>query len=97
MFHHITLVRLKSEATATQIDAAVEALRELPGRIAAIHSYVVERNAAINPGTFDLVIVAAFADVDAYRAYQSDPIHKQAGAEYLVPLAAEFASIQYSH
>jgi len=96
MFHHITLVRLKPEATAAQVDTAIAKLGELPDRIAAIAGYAIERNAAINPGTFDLAVLASFADVEAYREYQSDPIHKRVGAEYLLPLAAEFASIQYS-
>jgi hypothetical protein len=95
MFHHITLVRLKPEASAAQIDLAIAKLRELPAQVPAIGTYEVARNAGVNPGTFDLAVVASFADLDAYRAYQVHPAHKAAGAEFLLPIGAEFASIQY--
>ena len=97
MFHHITLLRFKKEATAAQIEIVIEKLREVPKSIQAIKTYVVEKNAGINDGTFDLALVASFADLEAYRAYQSDPAHKKVATEFVLPIAAEFASIQYSH
>jgi hypothetical protein len=97
MFHHVVLVRFKKNATTDQIDLVIEKLRELPKIIPAIMTYVVEKNAGINAGAFDLAIVGSFADVEAYRRYQSNPTHRTVGIEYLLPLIEESASIQYSH
>ena len=69
MIRHIVLFKFTEGTTVEQI---ADYERDLLGYIATlegVRSYVIGRDAGLNPNTFDFSIVAEFADEAAFRAY----------------------------
>ncbi len=52
-------------------------------------------NAGVNPGGYEFVVVADFADRDAYLVYRDHPAHRAVVDAFITPIAAERAAIQY--
>ncbi|MCP9971235.1 Dabb family protein [Actinomadura madurae] len=94
-FRHVVMFRWAEGTTTGQQDEVAARLRELPGAIPEIREYSVGANAGVNPGTYDFVVVADFADRDAYLAYRDNPVHRAVVDEFITPIAVERASIQY--
>ena len=49
----------------------------------------------INEGTFDWAAVADFDDLEGYLAYRDNPEHRAIIAEFIRPIIAERAAVQY--
>jgi hypothetical protein len=94
-FRHVVMFRWAEGTTTGQQDEVAAKLRELPGVIPEIREYGVGVNAGVNPGAYDFVVVADFGDRDAYLVYRDHPVHRAVVDEYITPIAAERASIQY--
>lgn len=94
MFRHIVLFRWVPEATRAQIDTALAALGTLPGRIPEIREFAVAEDARVSEGTFDVGVVAAFDDAEAYRRYAGNEAHVSVVAEHVRPILAERAALQ---
>ncbi|MBI1200634.1 MAG: hypothetical protein GC203_22455 [Phenylobacterium sp.] len=95
MFYNVVLVRFKPEATAQQIDLALSRLRALPEAVPPLLKLTMEKNAGVVDGAHDAIIVGEFADVDAYREYQTHPAHAAVAREFLLPILGEMSRIQY--
>jgi hypothetical protein len=95
MFRHVVLLRWKPEATAEQRAAVVTGLEGLPARIPEIVSYTIGLDAEVNEGNYDLVVVADFDNVDAYRVYRDHPDHQTVIRDRIAPILAERAAIQH--
>ena len=95
MFRHVVMMRWSPEATAEQRQAAADAVRRLPGLIPEIRSYAVGSDAGVNDGNHDFVVVGDFDDVAGYLVYRDHPDHTAAIREYIAPILAERAAIQY--
>jgi len=94
MFRHIVLLRWVDDATDEQ-KADVEAgLRELPGIIPEIRSYVMGADAGINPESYSFGVVADFDSAEDYVVYRDHPEHRKVIAERIAPILAERAAIQ---
>ncbi|MEU6035516.1 Dabb family protein [Actinomadura sp. NPDC047616] len=83
------------EGTTTQQQEVADRLLELPGIIPEIQAYSVGADAGVNPGNHDFVVVADFADRDGYVAYRDHPAHRAVVDQYIKPLVARRAAVQY--
>jgi hypothetical protein len=95
MFRHVVMLRWKPEATPAQRAAVENGLAGLPARIPEIASYTIGTDAGVNEGNYDLVIVADFANVDAYLVYRDHPDHQSVIREHIAPILAERAAVQH--
>ncbi len=94
-FRHVVALQLKSETAAEQRQMIVAALRELPGLIPTIRSYVVGQDAGINDGNHDLVVVADFDDADGYLVYRDHAEHQRVIHDHIAPHVAARAAVQH--
>lgn len=95
MFYNVALIRFKPEATRQQIEQAFAKLRELPRMVPQLNTLTVAANAGVVDGGHDAIIMGAFANVEAYRIYQTHPDHAAVAQAFLVPILEEIARIQY--
>lgn len=95
MFRHIVLLTLTEDAPAVSRQAILDGLATLPGRISSIRSYTFGLDAAINSGNADVVAVADFDDVDGYLLYRDHEAHHQVIDEFIKPVLASRAAVQY--
>jgi hypothetical protein len=93
---HVVLLRFDG-APEADVDAIVDALRALPDSITEIRSYVVGRDAGLNPGAgnYDVAVMADFADEAAYVVYRDHPVHQRVIAERIAPIVTSRAAAQY--
>nr|WP_062337477.1 Dabb family protein [Herbidospora sakaeratensis] len=95
MFRHIVLLRWVDEATDDQKAAVVAGLETLPANIPEIKNYVIGTDAKINEGNSDLGIVADFDSPDDYVVYRDHPVHLKVVADFIKPILAGRAAVQF--
>jgi hypothetical protein len=95
MFRHIVLFSWTQDATEVQQLAMAGELRKLPAVVDSIRAYQVGPDAGVNPGNFDFAVVAEFDDADGYRAYRDHPAHRTVVEQYVNPIVARRAAVQY--
>lgn len=95
-FRHVVMFRWRADVAPSQVEAALDGLRtwgvDAAGYCTAFN---LGTDAGVNEGNHDAVVVADFADRDAYLAYRDDPRHRAMIAEHIVPTAAGRAAVQY--
>jgi Stress responsive A/B Barrel Domain len=94
-FRHVVVFRWNEDATDERRQALVDRLTALPGAIPEIEAYHVGPDAGLNDGNFDFAVVADFAHRDAYIVYRDHPVHRAVVDEFLTPIVAERAAVQY--
>jgi Stress responsive A/B Barrel Domain len=95
MFRHVVLFSWTQEATEAQQLAMADELRKLPAAVDTIRAYEVGPDAGVNPGNFDFAVVAEFDDADGYRAYRDHPAHRTVVEQYVNPIVARRAGVQF--
>ena len=95
MFRHVVVLTLKPEATIEQRSALIGALRTLPDSVDAIRRYSAGTDAGLNKGNADVVVVGDFDDEAGYLVYRDHPTHTQVIADFIAPILASRAAIQY--
>ena len=95
MIHHIAMFKFQPEVDPAQVAAIRNDLLSLPETITAIGSYSVGRDARLKDGTWDMVVVASFADPADYHEYSAHPDH-QAIVKRILEIAVDRASLQTS-
>ena len=95
MLRHVALFRFKPETTDEQVEAAIVALSALPDQIDVLRKFRFGSDAGITEGAWDFAVVAVFDNADDYAAYRDDPAHVAMVQNYLAPLIAEAARIQF--
>lgn len=95
MLRHIVLLKWIDGTTAEQVAAVTAALDALPPQIDAIARYAHGPDLALAEGRYDYALVGDFADVDAWRAYDTHPVHEKTRADVIVPLVSQRASVQF--
>jgi hypothetical protein len=92
MIRNVVLVKLRDGYDAAEVAAIQQGLLGLgcPGTL----SYTVGDDLGLREGNWSLVIVADFADVEAYRAYDQDAEHNRIRAR-LAPMAEQVARAQF--
>lgn len=93
-FRHVAMFTWTDEATEEQKRAVADRLAELPGRIPQIRAFDIGSDAGVSTGNHDFVLVADFADRDAYLAYRDDPAHRAVLTECITPILAGRAAVQ---
>lgn len=97
MLTHIWSMTFTDNATAAQREAFVTAMADLPNAIDGVESFRYGTDLELNPGNFDVTIVAEFADVDAWRSYLEAPTHVAFVEDHVTPLCAAWGAIQFDH
>jgi hypothetical protein len=92
MIRHVVLFKFTEGTTPQQVDDYERSLHEYVATLDGVESYVIGRDAGLNPGTFDFSIVAEFADEPAFRAYFDGARHKQIQADTADMIAAKSSS-----
>ena len=81
MIRHIVLFKFTDGTTVEQIADYERDLLDYVATLEGVRSYVIGRDAGLNPNTFDFSIVAEFADEQAFRTYFDGERHKQIQAQ----------------
>jgi hypothetical protein len=95
MFRHIVLLHLDEATAPDDLDALLDGLAGLPGRIPAIRSYEFGRDAGLAEGNATVGIVATFDDRAGYEEYRDHPAHQEVIARLIRPHLASRAAIQH--
>jgi len=91
-FRHVVLLTFDD---GCDLDRLVASLRELPGQIPELRSYVVGRDAGISEGNATLAVTADFDDEAGYVAYRDHPAHQQVLAEQIRPHLLARTAVQH--
>ena len=96
MITHVVSFRWKPETTAEQLEAISAALSTMPRLVATIATYRFGADLGANgAANMDFAIVATFATIEDWRAYDTHPEHERVRAEVIRPWIAERESVQF--
>ncbi len=95
MIRHVVLFSWKPEATAEQVQALGAGLARMPAAIGAIRAYKFGPDLGINPANSDYVVVADFDDAAGYVTYRDHPAHRALVENYVNPIVASRAAVQF--
>ena len=95
MIRHVVLFRWTQEATEEQKQRVTAELSRLPALLPVLRAYHMGADLGINEGTFDWAAVADFDDLEGYLTYRDNPEHRAIIAEFIRPIIAERAALQY--
>ena len=95
MIRHVVVFTWSAEADADRRRTTVEALRRLPEDVGGMTSFVVADDAGLTGGNADTVLIADFADAEAFSRYAQDPVHLAVIAEHVRPWLAGRSAVQY--
>lgn len=95
-FRHVVLLRFEG-ASDEQVEHVLDGLRELPGQIPSLRSYVFGRDAGANPGAgnYDVAVVADCDDLAGYLEYRDHPAHLKVIQERIAPILTARAAVQH--
>jgi len=92
MHIHTVFVKLKDPATLAECRAAMESMR---GRIDNLLGLEIQENNIEGNYSCDLSLTTHWADVAAYHAYETDPVHLEVRA-VVTNLMSDAMTIDYS-
>ena len=92
MIRHVVLFQFADDTTVEQIDEYEQSLVDYVATLDGVESYCIGRDARINPGTYDLAIVAEFSDEAAFREYFDGDRHKEIQRNTAAMIAAKASS-----
>jgi hypothetical protein len=95
MIRHVVVFTWSADADAQRRAASVQALRRLRQDVGGMTSLVVAEDAGLSDGNGDVVLIADFPDAEAFYRYAQDPVHLSVVAEFVRPILAARAAIQY--
>jgi Stress responsive A/B Barrel Domain len=95
MIRHVVLFTWTPEATREQVQALHAELARMPPAIEAIRGYRFGPDAGINPANSDYAVVADFDDAAGYVSYRDHPAHRALVENYVTPIVASRAAIQF--
>ena len=85
MHVHATLVTLRDPTT---IDRCAALMSSMAGRIPGLVRLEVRRNELAEPNACDIALITTWADLDAYVAYKTDPVHVAVATEVRALMAS---------
>ena len=95
MIRHVVIFTWSDAADARRRATSVQALRRLRQDVGGMQSLVVAEDAGLSDGTGDVVLIADFADAEAFYRYAQDPVHLAVVAEHVRPWLAARSALQY--
>ena len=81
MIRHVVLFQFNEAATPDRIDDYERDLNDYVAGLDGVQHYQIGRDAALNPNTYDMAIVAEFADEATFREYFDGARHKEIQAQ----------------
>jgi hypothetical protein len=97
MIRHLVTFRWTDEATQDQKERVATELSRLPAIVPTVRAYRLGHDLGLNEGNFDFAVAADFDDADGYLAYRDNPEHQAIIAEFIRPIIAQRAAIQYEY
>src|SRR3954447_13057399 len=95
MLRHVVLFTWSDDADEERREQTLAALRRLPEEVGGMTSFAIGPDAGLVEGNAHAALVADFPDVEADRAYASDPRHLAVIAEHVKPNLAARSAVQY--
>jgi hypothetical protein len=95
MIRHTVLFKWTPEASDEQKQRVATEVAKLPSIVPSVRAFVSGPDAALNQGNFEFAVTADFDDRAGYLAYRDDPGHREVVNQYIVPILAERAAIQF--
>ena len=95
MIRHVALFRWTEEATEEQKQRVAAEVARLPALVPSLRAFHIGSDLGVNPGNFDFAVAADFDDVDGYLAYRDHPEHRAMISQFILPVAAQRAAVQY--
>lgn len=95
MIEHIVLFKWKPEATPSQKEAVLAALRELPRRIPGIAYLSCGMNFCDRSQGFETGLVVRFEDRAALEAYGPHPAHQEVVQNVINPIRDQVIAVDY--
>jgi hypothetical protein len=95
MLQHYVFLKYREDTSERHISAFCERMRALRGTIAGIEHLEIGRDELHDPRSWDIVLIMAFASIDALRAYQRHPEHLAVMA-FNEPFVASVASVDFT-
>ena len=92
---HIVTLTFRDDTTADQVEAIADALRELPGKIPELRSYVVGTDLGLSDGNAHLAVVADFDSEQDWQAYRDHPAHQAIITQQIVPVLTARSAVQH--
>jgi len=97
MIRHVVMMRWAAGSTAEQQQRVATELSRLPALVPSLRDYRLGADLGLNPGNFDFAVAADFDDVDGYLAYRDHPEHRAIVAEFIQPIVADRAAVQFAY
>lgn len=95
MIRHVVTFTWSPEASPEQVAATIAALRGLRDEVGGMTFLAVEEDAGLTDGNASAVLIADFPDAEAFYRYAQDPVHLSVIAEFVRPVLASRAAVQY--
>jgi hypothetical protein len=95
MIRHIALLAWTQDATPEQKAEVAAQLARLPALVPSVRAFTSGPDAGIREGTYDFAVTADFDDAAGYLAYRDDPRHQEIIDNYIAPIRAKGATVQY--
>ena len=95
MIRHVVVFTWSSTADPARVDAALTALRGLRSEVGGMSFLAVAEDAGLSDGNASAVLIADFPDAEAFYRYAQDPVHLSVVAEFVRPILASRAAVQY--
>jgi hypothetical protein len=95
MIRHVVTFTWEPTAGEDRVSAALEALRGLRHEVGGMSFLAVAEDAGLSDGNASAVLIADFADAEAFYRYAQDPVHLAVVAEFVRPILRARAAVQY--
>jgi hypothetical protein len=95
MIRHVVTFTWEPTAGEERVAATIAALRNLRQEVGGMSFLVVAEDAGLSDGNASAVLIADFADAEAFYRYAQDPVHLSVVAEFVRPILASRAAVQY--
>jgi stress responsive alpha/beta barrel protein len=95
MFRHVVLFTWNDDATEARKRALRDELAKMPPAIDVIRAYKYGPDAGIMPANCDFAVVADFDDDAGYVTYRDHPVHRALVENYVSPIVASRAAVQF--
>jgi stress responsive alpha/beta barrel protein len=95
MIRHVVLFRWTPDATQEQKQRVAAELRRLPALLPVLRRYDVGADLGLAEGNFEFAVVADLDDLEDLQTYRDDAEHRAVIAEFIQPIIAQRAAVQY--
>lgn len=95
MIRHVVMFQWTPEATEEQKQRTAKELARLPSLVPSVRAFACGADVGVNEGNFDFAVAADFDDVEGYLAYRDDPEHRAIVEQFIRPVTARRAAVQF--